>query len=64
MALTIDKTMLDALHMTPETPVHITFNNGSMIVTPVQTGVPNEELEEAISRLRPRYKNALKNLAK
>lgn len=64
MALVLDKTMLDALGATAETPLHITFDGPSMTVTPVHVGVPAEELEETISRLRPRYKTMLENLAK
>ena len=64
VALVFDKTMLDAMHMTPDTPVHITFHGGAMTITPTHTGVPAEELDAAIQRLRPRYKTMLENLAK
>jgi antitoxin component of MazEF toxin-antitoxin module len=63
LALVIDKTMLEALHMTPDTPVHITFHGSSMTVTPVSVGIPPEELDATIARLRPRYRKMLKNLA-
>jgi antitoxin MazE len=63
-ALVFDKTMLEMLQMTADTPVQITLHGGSLIVTPVHVGVPQEELEEAIARLRPKYKRALENLAK
>lgn len=63
MALVFDKTMLETLHMTPETPVHVTFNGSSMTITPVTVGIPEEELDAAIQRLRPRYRKMLKNLA-
>jgi antitoxin component of MazEF toxin-antitoxin module len=63
MALVFDKTMLEALHMTPDTPVHITFHANSMVITPAHVGIPQEELEETIARLRPRYRRMLENLA-
>ena len=63
MVLVMDKTMLEALHMTADCPVHITFSGGSMVVTPVQNGIPDEELDKTIARLRPRSKEMLKNLA-
>jgi antitoxin component of MazEF toxin-antitoxin module len=63
LALVIEKTMLETLHMTPETPVHITFHGSSMTITPVSVGVAPEELDAAITRLRPRYRKMLKNLA-
>ena len=64
VALVFDKTMLDALGMTPETPVHITIHGSSITVTPVNVGIPEEELDAAVARLRPRYKRMLENLAK
>ena len=64
VALVFDKTMLDALHMTPETPVHITIHGSSITITPANVGIPEEELDAAITRLRPRYKTMLENLAK
>jgi len=64
VALVFDKTMLDALHMTAETPVHITIHGSSITITPANVGVSEEELSAAIARLRPRYKKMLENLAK
>jgi len=64
VALVFDKTMLDALHMTPETPVHITIHGSSITITPANVGVSDEELDATIARLRPRYKKMLENLAK
>ena len=64
VALVFDKTMLDALHMTADTPVHITFHGSSITITPANVGIPEEELEATITRLRPQYKTMLENLAK
>ncbi len=64
VALVFDKTMLEALRMTPETPVELTFSGSSLIITPVSVGIPDAELDTAIERLRPRYKTMLENLAK
>jgi antitoxin component of MazEF toxin-antitoxin module len=64
VALVFDKTMLDALHMTPETPVHITIHGSSITITPANVGIPEEELDATMARLRPRYKKMLENLAK
>jgi antitoxin component of MazEF toxin-antitoxin module len=63
LALVIDKTMLETLHMTADTPVHITFHGSSMTVTPVTVGIPPDELDAAITRLRPHYRKMLKHLA-
>ncbi len=64
VALVFDKTMLEALNMSPDTPLQVTFQNGAMVLVPVNVGVPATELDAAISRLRPRYKQMLENLAK
>ena len=63
LALVFDKTMLEALNMTADTPVNITFHGASITITPANVGIPQEELDDAIARLRPRYKAMLKNLA-
>ena len=64
VALVFDKTMLDALQMTPDTPVSVTISGGSLVVTPCHVGVPDSELKEAIGNLRPRYQRMLEKLAK
>lgn len=64
MALVFDKTMLDALHMSPDTPVNLTFHGSSVTITPANVGIPDAELEATIERLRPKYKTMLENLAK
>lgn len=64
VALVFDKTMLEALHMTPDTPVHITLHGNAMVITPANVGIEEEELDEAIAHLRPRYQRMLENLAK
>lgn len=63
VALVFDKTLLEALNMTPDTPVQLTVHGTSITVTPVNVGVPQDELDAAIERLRPRYKRMLKSLA-
>ena len=63
-ALVFDKTMLDALHMTTDMPVHITLHGGSLVITPANVGIEPDELDGTIGRLRPRYKRMLEDLAK
>jgi antitoxin component of MazEF toxin-antitoxin module len=64
VALVLDKTMLEAMNMTPDTPVQITMHGNSMTIAPVNVGVSQDELDATIARLRPRYKKMLENLAK
>jgi antitoxin component of MazEF toxin-antitoxin module len=63
-ALVFDKPLLDSLSMTPDVPLQVIVSGGSVIITPVHTGIPQEELKATIKRLRPRYKTMLENLAK
>jgi hypothetical protein len=49
MARVFDKTMLDALNMSPDTPLQITIHGGCMTVAPVNAGVSEEELAERIA---------------
>ena len=64
MALVFDKTLMEAMNMMPDTPVQLTIHGNSITVTPVNVGVPQDELETTIARLRPRYKKMLENLSK
>ncbi len=64
MALVFDKTMLETLNITPDSPLQITFTEGVMVVAPTQPGIAAGELDEAIAELRPMYKPMLENLAK
>lgn len=64
MALLVDKTTMDLLGISADTPLQITVRSGSLIVTPVHVGMPREEVEVTLARLRPRYKRMLENLAK
>ena len=63
-ALVFDKTMLEALNLTPESPLNITISGGSIVITAANVGIPDEEMSTAISKLRPRYKTMLENLSK
>ena len=60
LALVFDKTILDALSATAETPLLISFEGPTMTVTPVPVGVPAEELDEVIIRLRPTIRGCWK----
>ena len=63
MALPVDETMMEILDITADTPLEITFHDGSMVVTPVRVGVSQEEVRETLDQLRPRYKRMLENLS-
>ncbi len=62
-ALVIERALMDAIGIGPDTPLQITVSGNSLIVTPVHVGVGREAVAESIEKLRPRYGQMLKNLA-
>ncbi len=62
-ALVIEKSILDALGIEPDTQLEITISGQSLIVTPVNVGVGRQAVAESIRKLRPRYGSMLKKLA-
>lgn len=63
-ALVIDKALMEAAGITPETPLNIVAHGDGLIVRPANVGVGPEKLDEVLKKLRPRYANMLRNLAK
>lgn len=62
-ALVIEKSILDALGIEPNTQLEISISGQSLIITPVNVGVGRQAVAESITKLRPRYGKMLKNLA-
>ena len=62
-ALPIDKSMMDAMGIGLDTPLEVTLTANTMVVTPVNVGVSQQDLDASLSKMRSRYGNALKALA-
>ena len=62
-ALVIDKALMEAINIDPDTPLQLTISGGSIIVTPANVGVGRERVAESIDKLRPHYGKMLKKLA-
>ena len=62
-ALVIEKSILDALGIEPDTKLEIVVSGQSLIITPVNVGVGRRAVAESIKKLRPRYGDMLKKLA-
>jgi len=62
-ALIIDKPILEMLGITIETPLRITTDGKSLIVSPVSDGDRTERFEAAWARINRRYAKAFKKLA-
>ncbi len=62
-ALVIEKPLMEALGIKPDTPLQLTVSGNSLIVTPANVGIGREAVAESIRKLRPRYGKMLKKLA-
>ena len=62
-ALVIDRSMMEAMGITPDTPLQVSIREGSLVVTPAQVGLGRERVQATLRKLRPRYAGMLKRLA-
>ena len=63
-ALPVDKTMMEAMGISLETPLEVTVTGNTMVVTPVHVGLSKEKVDTSLDKMRRRYGKTLKNLAK
>ena len=63
-ALSVDKAMMEAMGIEPDTPLQVTISGNTMIVTPANVGVGAEDLGRSLKKMRRRYGRTLKRLAK
>ncbi len=63
-ALVLDKPVLEALGIDIDTSLQLTVSGNSLIVTPANVGVGPDAVAESLQKLRPQYRDMLKNLAK
>ena len=63
-ALIIDKALLDAMGITPETQLKVTVQGGGLTITTHNVGAGPERISASIAKLRPAYGEMLRNLAK
>jgi len=62
-ALVIDKALMEALGIDEGTPLQMTLNGTTLVVTPVEVGLGDEQVADAVAELRPKYARMLKRLA-
>ena len=62
-ALVLDKPILEMLGAGEDTPLQLSVSGGSLIVTPVNTGVGRNGIDRAFEDLQPRYGDMLRRLA-
>jgi antitoxin component of MazEF toxin-antitoxin module len=63
-ALPMDKATMEAMNITPDTPLMITLSEGKMTVVAANLGFSDDEIDEFFGEIRPKYDKMLQNLAK
>ena len=62
-ALVIDKALLELLKIEPDTPLELTTDGRSLIVTPARDEAENTAFRKALDDVNDRHGGALKRLA-
>lgn len=62
-ALVIDKPVLELLRVTPETPLELTTNGETLMISPVRNTQRQRKLRESLEKMNRRYGDDLKRLA-
>lgn len=62
-ALIIDKAILDLLRITPETPLELTTDGHTLIITPVRQTPRQKAIRESLARIDAKYGHDLKRMA-
>lgn len=63
-ALPVDKSMMEAMGISLDTPLEVTLTGNTLVVTPVHVGLPKDNLDASLRKMRRRYGKTLQNLAK
>jgi len=62
-ALVIDKPILELLRITPETPLEMTTNGDTLIISPVRDKRRQRRLDKMLEKINQDFAPALKKLA-
>ncbi|MGK0188185.1 MAG: antitoxin component of MazEF toxin-antitoxin module [Verrucomicrobiales bacterium] len=62
--LPLDKATLEAMGITIDTPLQLSLTGNSLVVTPLNVGVADAQLDQSLEKMRNQFGKALKNLAK
>ena len=63
MALVIEKPIMEALGIQADTPLQVTLNGNTLMITPTHVGVGQERVKQVLKKMRRRYGAMLKRLA-
>lgn len=62
-ALVIDKPILELLRATPDTPLELTTNGDTLMISPVRNVQRQRQLRRSLEKINKRYGDELKRLA-
>ncbi len=62
-ALVIDKPILELLRATPDTPLELTTNGDTLMISPVRDAQRQRQLRRSLEKINKRYGDELKRLA-
>lgn len=62
--LPVDKATMEAMGIDLDTPLQLTVTGNTLVVAPVHAGVSTQELDTSLEKMRARYGETLKRLAK
>jgi antitoxin component of MazEF toxin-antitoxin module len=63
LALVIDKPILEMLHISADTPLELTTNGDSLLVSPVRDRAHQKKLRASLEKINRKFGDDLKRLA-
>ncbi len=64
MALVIDRPVLELLHISEDTPLDISTDGESLLISPVKDSKRDKRFKEVVLKANQKYSRMLQNLAK
>jgi antitoxin component of MazEF toxin-antitoxin module len=63
LALVIDKPILEMLDISADTPLEVTTNGDSLLVSPVRDKTRQKKIRDSLKKINQKFGNDLKRLA-
>jgi antitoxin component of MazEF toxin-antitoxin module len=63
LALVIDKPILEMLQISADTPLELTTNGDSLLISPVRDKLRQKRLKESLAKINRKYGDDLRRLA-
>ncbi len=64
LALVIDKPVLEMLKVTADTPLELSTNGDSLMISPVREGPRQQKLRKSLAKINRKHESDLRRLAK